>query len=206
MGGYGSGGLNKTHGRVEYYRKVDSFAFYNYLNFDKYLQYKKEVRYPFGTTDIVYHVATKTASIDFDGYECPLGLSRVPNIDGVSVRMYFLCPECGKRVRYLYKRNGAVSCRTCSKLNYESQQKSGCEEILRKMRYIVEKQLEYPYWQSENPSMILPELSYIPKPRYMRWEKYTRLMREYKKLQEEYWGYELKSMARFMNPKKMKWY
>ena len=199
MGGYGSGGLNKTHGRVEYYRKVDSFAFYNYLNFDKYLQYKKEVRYPFGTTDIVYHVATKTASIDFDGYECPLGLSRVPNIDGISVRMYFLCPECARRVRYLYRKDGGYQCRKCAKLNYGCQQKSGREEILHKMRNIVEKKLEYSWWKIDNPNTMLPDLGYIPKPPYMRWEKYNRLIEEYNQLVEEYWGYELKDLSRYCN-------
>ena len=113
MGGYGSGGLNKTHGRVENYRfqKLDSFAFYEYLRGDKYLHYKTDVKYPISGHGIIYHVKTKTASIDYDGYQCPLGFARVPNIDGITMRMYFLCPECARRVRYLYKKDGGYQCR-----------------------------------------------------------------------------------------------
>lgn len=201
MGGYGSGGLNRTHEKVENYRfqRLDSFGFYEFLNGDKYLHYKNEVKYPIVGNGIIYHVKTKTASIDYDGYECPLGLARVVNIDGITVRMYFLCPECGKRVRYLYKKDGGCLCRKCAKLNYGCQQKSGREEILHKMRHIVEKKLDYSWWQRDNPNIMLPDLAYIPKPRYMRWEKYNRLISEYNQLVEEYWGYELKDLSRYCN-------
>lgn len=201
MGGYGSGGLNKTHGRVENYRfqKLDSFAFYEYLRGDKYLHYKTDVKYPISGSGIIYRVKTKTASLDYDGYQCPLGLARVPNIDGITMRMYFLCPECARRVRYLYKKDGGYQCRKCAKLNYGCQQKSGREEILHKMRDIVEKKLEYSWWQIDNPNTMLPDLGYIPKPPYMRWEKYNRLIEEYNQLVEEYWGYELKDLSRYCN-------
>ena len=203
MGGYGSGGLNKTHGRVENFRfqRLDSFAFYEYLNGDKYLQYKTDVKYPIAGSGIIYHVKTKTASIDYDGYQMPLGLARVSNIDGATVRMYFLCPGCARRARYLYKKDGGYQCRKCAKLNYGCQQKSGREEIFHKMQYIVEKKLEYTWWQTDNPNTMISDLGYIPKPPYMRWEKYNRLIEEYRQLVEEYWGYELKEIARYCNIK-----
>ena len=37
MGGYGSGGHNKTHRRLENFHRIDSFSFYDYLMGDKYL-------------------------------------------------------------------------------------------------------------------------------------------------------------------------
>lgn len=194
------GGLNKTHGRVENFRfqRLDSFAFYEYLSGDKYLHYKTDVKYPIVGSGIIYHVKTKTASIDSGVYEIPLGLARVTNIDGTTMRMYFLCPRCVRRVRYLYKKDGDYQCRKCAKLNYGCQQKSGREEILHKMRHIVEEKLEYTWWQTDNPNTILPDLGYIPKPPYMRWEKYENLIREYKDLQDEYFGYELKEMHKWM--------
>lgn len=193
----GSGGLNKKHKQVEDYRKIDSFQFYDFLNYDKYLSYKTEVKYPAAGIRIVYHVQTKTASIDYDGCIYHLGLSRVTNIDGKSIRLYFLCPKCGKRVRYLYKKDGGIICRTCAKLNYASQQKSGMEEILYKMHDIVENKLQYSYWMNENPDVYLPDLSYIPKPRYMRWEKYNELIYKYEQLRDEYWKTEWKSLMKF---------
>ena len=196
MGGYGSGGLNKTHDRVENYRfrKIDSFAFYEFLRGDKYLHYKTEVKYPIVGNGIIYHVKSKTAGFDCDGHESPLGLSRVPNIDGITMRMYFLCPECGKRVRYLYRKDVGYLCRKCAGLNYESQQKSGSEELIRKMRYIVEKKLEYTYWEKEYPDLFIMDLMCMPKPRYMRWAKYNRLMQELRELQLEYLKKELHSL------------
>lgn len=197
MGGIGSGGLNKTHKQEEKYRfcKIDSFAFSNYVKGDKYLYYKSEIKYPAAGEAIIYHVHTKTASIEYDGYRYPLELSRVANIDGRSIRVYFICPSCGKRVRYLYKKDNGIRCRTCSELNYASQQKSGMEEVLHKMQDVVENKLQYSHWKLENPYS-LHEL-YIPKPRYMRWRKYNELIREYKQLQEEYYGYELKMLSKF---------
>lgn len=41
--GYGSGGHNKTHKQLENFRRIDSFAFYDYLMADKYLYCKTTV-------------------------------------------------------------------------------------------------------------------------------------------------------------------
>lgn len=184
MGGWGSGGHNRTHRTVEDCHKIDSFKFCDYLNGDKYLQYKENVKYPIIGGDIVYHVATKTARIrQKDGYRT-LALSRVPNIDGTTYRMYFHCPECGKRVRYLYNVRGVYSCRRCSNLNYKSQQKSGMEELRFKMERIAEKELEYYWWRNDHDC--IADLHFIPKPRYMRIAKYERLMSEFRALQKEY--------------------
>ena len=96
MGGYGSGGHNKTHRQLENFRRIDSFSFYDYLKGDKYIFCKETVKYP--------------------------------GIDGKSTRLYFHCLHCGKRVRYLYRRQERYLCRNCAKLNYASQQKNGMDE------------------------------------------------------------------------------
>lgn len=199
MGGYGSGGQNKTHGSVEDCRRIDSFALHDFLKGDKYLYYKTDVKYPIIGGDVVYHVGTKTASIYSNGAYTALELSRVINPDNRTYRMYFMCPVCGKRARYIYRKNESYSCRECAGLNYESQQKSGTDELLRKMRYIVEKKLEYAYWQCECPRVMLPELLYIPKPRYMRWEKYEALIRDLRELQSKYLLIENKALAKYRN-------
>ena len=46
MGGYGSGGHNKTHRQLENFRRIDSFSFCDYLKGDKYLFCKETVKYP----------------------------------------------------------------------------------------------------------------------------------------------------------------
>lgn len=141
MGGYGSGGRNKTHKRLESFHRIDSFAFYDYLIRDKYLFCKETVQYPLIRGDIIYYPQNREAEIREGGSYTELLLSRVPGIDGKSVRMYFLCPYCGRRVRYLYDYHKHYACRECAKLNYASQQKNGMDEMRLKMERIVEKKL-----------------------------------------------------------------
>ena len=172
MGGYGSGGHNKTHRRLENFHRIDSFSFYDYLMCDKYLFCKETVKYPLVRGDIVYYVGEKTAEIREGDSYTDLILSRVPGIDGKSVRMYFHCPYCGRRVRYLYRRQERYMCRNCAKLNYASQQKSGMDEMRLKMERIVERELGYTWWFRDYPDMPIQDLWHIPKPRYMRHEKY----------------------------------
>ena len=189
MGGYGSGGHNKTHKRLESFRRIDSFAFYDYLMADKYLDCKTTVQYPLTRGDIIYHVQSRTALIkvlsiqDGEYRYVDLPLSRVPGIDGKSVRMYFHCPYCGRRVRYLYDYYKHYVCRKCAELNYSCQQKSGMDEIRLKMERIAER-LDYQWWR--NNYDCIADVYYIPKPHYMRWAKYEKLMQEFKALQKQY--------------------
>lgn len=127
-----------------------------------------------------------TARISHNGREYPLGLSKVPNVDGLSYRLYFLCPKCGKRVRHLYKKDCLYQCRKCAKLNYGIQQRSGLNLLRRKMYWLVVNKLQYVDWEVDHPDLCIQDLWYIPKPRYMRWTKYDALMDEYRRLQKEY--------------------
>ena len=50
--------------------------------------------------------------------------SEVSNNYGGHNRIYFICPKCQKRFRFLYSRWGKFKCRICNRLNYHSQQES----------------------------------------------------------------------------------
>lgn len=183
MGGYGSGGHNKTHRQLENFRRIDSFSFYDYLKGDKYLFCKETVKYPLIRGDIVYYVGEGMAEIREGDSYTDLILSSVPGIDGKSTRLYFHCPYCGKRVRYLYRQQEHYMCRNCAKLNYSSQQKDGMDELRLKMERIAER-LDYQWWR--NGFDCVADIYYIPKPHYMRRAKYEKLMQEFKALQKEY--------------------
>lgn len=183
MGGYGSGGHNKTHKRLESFRRIDSFAFYDYLMGDKYLFCKETVKYPLFRGDIIYYVGERMAEIREGDSYTDLLLSSVPGIDGISERLYFHCPHCGRRVRYLYDYYKHYACRKCAKLNYSCQQKSGMDEIRLKMERIAER-LDYQWWR--NDFDCIADVYYIPKPHYMRWAKYEKLMQEFRALKKEY--------------------
>ena len=186
MGGYGSGGHNKTHKRLENFHRIDSFAFRDFIMWDKYLPFKESVKYPLVRGDIIYYPQSMEAEIREGDSYTDLLLSSVPGIDGLSERLYFHCPYCGKRVRYLYWRQERYLCRECAKLNYSSQQKSGMDEMRLKIELIVEKELGYTWLYKDYPNMPIQDLWHIPKPRYMRYEKYERLLKEFRQLQKDY--------------------
>ena len=183
MGGYGSGGHNKTHRQLENFHRVDSFAFRDFIMWDKYLLFKESVKYPLVRGDIIYYPQSIEAEIREGDSYTDLLLSSVPGIDGISERLYFHCPYCGRRVRYLYDYYKHYTCRKCAKLNYSCQQKSGMDEIRLKMERIAER-LDYQWWR--NGFDCIADVYYIPKPHYMRWDKYEKLMQEFRALQKEY--------------------
>lgn len=186
MGNFNSGGHNRTHGRVEEYSRIDSFALLRYADwFDRLSDYG-EYKHPVNGGWIFYNIVEETARISHNGRSYTVRLSRVPNVDGISCRLYFVCPKCGRRARHLYKKDMLYQCRKCAKLNYGIQQRNGLNLLRRKMYFLVVKKLQYIDWEVEHPGLCIQDLWHIPKPRYMRWAKYEALMKEYRRLQEEY--------------------
>lgn len=181
MGGFGSGGSNKAHGTVEQYRRIDSFELLRHIN---------EADEPHEIFDPVFYGSSH------------FKLHWAWGVDGSRSRLYFGCPCCGRRVRYLYDRGGSYVCRRCLGANYESQQmmRGTIADIRRQMRKIVEDQLGYTWWRHDNPGSCIDELDNIPRPRYMRWEKYSRLMMEYRQLQDDYTREQLKICGAFLPP------
>lgn len=186
MGGYNSGGHNKTHGMVEENFRIDSFGLLRYARRLKRLSDYGEYSYPVMGGKIFYNLMENTARISHNSREHSIGLTKVLNVDGRSYRLYFLCPKCQKRSRHLYKKDGLYQCRRCAKLNYGIQQRSGLNLLRRKMYWLVVKKLQYVDWEVDHPDLCIQDLWHIPKPRYMRWAKYDALMEEYRRLQTEY--------------------
>lgn len=186
MGNYNSGGHNKTHGRVEECCRIDSFELIRYADWFEPLVNDDEISYPVLGGSILCNLIENTAKISHNGRKYPLGLSKVPNVDGISYRLYFLCPKCGERARHLYKKDSLYQCRKCAKLNYDIQQRSGLDLLRRKMYFLVVKKLQYVDWELDYPDIPIQYLWHIPKPRYMRWAKYDGFMEEYRRLRKEY--------------------
>lgn len=187
MGGWGSGGRNKKNQCVEDQKeRIDSFGFADMVMFDKYLQYKNHVDIRSGYTHIRYIPESKSAFLYENGRYTSLELSRVDNIDGITKRVYFLCPQCGRRVRYLYRnwKTGCYHCRTCAGLTYKSQRVNGMYKIRLRMERILEKELHYTSWR-ENYAYAYMVLI-VPRPRYMRLAKYEALIQELRELQQAF--------------------
>lgn len=87
-------------------------------------------------------------------------------------RPYFVCPNtrCGERVHKLYLRGKYFACRKCHDLAYTSQHEAPAFRLLSKAQGIRKK------LGSDSLSTLDP---FPGKPRYMHWETYSRLCRQY---------------------------
>lgn len=103
-------------------------------------------------------------TIMFDRTSCNYGGERV----------WFLCPECEKRVAVLYCASGRFLCRHCNNLPYTSQNETHMDRMRRKAGKIrhnlgASQDLTVPVWE---------------KPKGMHWKTFNRLLREEKKANE----------------------
>lgn len=197
MGGYGSGGQNKAHRTVEDYSRLDSFALRRSIADWECIPGSCTTLYAGGS--ILFDQVAGAADIRMGDKYRPLKLAAVEGIDSEMSRLYFCCPLCGRRVRYLYNFQNFHVCRICLNANYVSQQRNrGLESIRRRMRKLIEKDLDYTWWRVDYPGRSIAELSRVPRPQYMRWAKYFRLMMKYRNLQDDYTRELLKICGAFL--------
>lgn len=119
-----------------------------------------------------------------------LELSRVANHYG-GERTYFLCPDCGRRVRFLYRPHGQglFQCRHCWSLNYPTQQERPSEigayqqgvKLLRERFKVPEEQMP----KMEKFGDFCPA-----RPKWMHWRNYMELRQQLEILQGTYFLYE----------------
>lgn len=159
------GGWNKSHGQVEQTARIDSFdlaslgTWGEILLGGRYLEIYQED----GFCELFPPGCAEGQVV---------GLSRKANGFG-GHQAFFLCPQCGQRVRFLYLAGGrGVLCRTCAKLNYRSQQQTKDSMV-----YFV-KGTEYAQRQLSPPPRRLDGVTFcgwLPdRPRYMHHATYQK--------------------------------
>ena len=163
--GCSAGGWNKTHGQVEQTPRIDSFELeLTYARGGLYCGYRYLDTCQDGEQVEIFPPACTKGAV--------VALSHKRNGYG-GQQTFFLCPECGKRVRYLYLTGGrGFLCRACAKLNYKSQQqtKDSMVDYWKGMEY-VKKHLSPPPWPVDGFSFV----RYRPeKPRGMHERTYMR--------------------------------
>lgn len=188
-----SGGQNRTHAQIEKFKKVDSFKIGDIAG-------GATLRWPDGgairlevSPDIVWLLYRYQER----EYREPVEISRVANHYG-GARPFLICPDCGRRVRFLYLRWRVFRCRSCARLNYASQQRTKDEfapyyaavKMLREQFKTPEGQIPVP--------MDLPHF-FPDKPKGMRWATYSALMGRYEKLQRQYSGVFVARARAFLN-------
>ena len=189
-----SGGHNKTHGCISDYSRIDSFRFNKGLSFmnEKGLnEFKGEPTWIGGQfanstlykDKLVLEYFNKQGNQDWEHIHDTIYFSTEPNNYGGN-RLYFECPECSNRFRFLYHHWGCFICRQCSKLNYTIQQRSkGFDVSLCRMRHILYHKLRV----KENLAPIDMK-SYIPdKPKGMHYNTYNKHLIKLREVQKVYY-------------------
>jgi len=119
-----------------------------------------------------------------ENYKDTFYFSGVSNNYGGSDRIYFTCPECSRRSRFLYFVPSCFKCRLCAKLNYRSQQVTKGDWMpaaAKVARYIQDKFKD----DSDIPHQHLATYA-PPRPKGVHRVTYDRLMAVLTKLQGEY--------------------
>ena len=166
-----AGGWNRSHGQVERTPRLDSFELpLNQPWATMYCGCPDR-----GDKPIEVDAEGSTAHLYLTGWrKCvTVKLSHKHNGYG-GEQVFFLCPQCGERVRYLYLKEERFLCRKCARLNYRSQQKTedSMTDFYKGMEY-AEKFLTLPPWPVDGFSFV----DFIPdRPRYMRRTTYHRYL------------------------------
>ena len=95
-------------------------------------------------------------------------LSHKRNGYGGKPQTFFLCPQCGERVRYLYLKENRFLCRKCARLNYRSQQRTeGSMTYYEEGMDFVNRRLKFPEYVPDGFSVV----GYVPEKPPGMWRK-----------------------------------
>lgn len=182
--GCSAGGWNKSHDQVERTPRFDSFDlrdvhYWGHLmcsdhhTRDRFLEtyYAPEdgscTLFPsWGKTSGIT-IKTSTSNNGFGGWQ-----------------IFFHCPQCGKRVRFLYAKEQRFCCRDCAGLNYRSQQQTkNCQADIRDGLRYVDAHLTPAAQAIDGASFV----DYTPeKPRGMHRTTYLRHLVRFRRYQLRY--------------------
>lgn len=197
-----NGGWNKNHGTVEKTSRIDSYEAGEIDGWGTLFGYAD------GGIPLVLGCCHNTGCApdgewenlevwnSKTGWSQTLELSRKENGFGGN-QTFFLCPSCGRRVRYLYLTGAVFLCRKCSRLNYRSQQETRSDSMYYydKGMGLVEKHLEPPPFLIDGFGFC----RWIPdRPRYMHQTTYGRYLRRFAKYQDQHQRRQLEDMARLL--------
>ncbi len=174
-----SGGANKTHGQIEQTDRIDSFEVQSGIMYARHTGTVLPLDYSRSTLR-----GREFVRLSCRGWETTLELSHIPSGFG-GTRSCWRCPNCGRRVRYLYFKGWGFLCRECAKLNYRSQQRT--RDSINRYRDGLKLAREKLHWEPPEwttPSDF-PDLT-PPRPRYMHEATYQRHLARFRQYQEAY--------------------
>lgn len=167
-----SGGHNKKNLSTSRFKRIDSFS----LNHN----YQSEIAITLKTNNVPQKIL----------------LSKLPNNYGGLDKIFFICPRCKSRIRFLFITKEALFCRHCCKVSYPSQR---CGDIS-KVFYRLDPLFRKLKANTDSEYMI----RYIPpRPRYMRHNVYVEIIERITELQNHHWAQFIDWTQKFINNRQM---
>ena len=110
-------------------------------------------------------------------------------------QVFFLCPTCGKRVRFLYIcRDHLFKCRVCARLNYQSQQETKDDMFFyRRGMSLAEKHLVPEQIDAFSFCDWIP-----PRPRYQHQSTYQRHIAKFTRFRERHAARQMEDLQRIL--------
>lgn len=189
-----SGGANRTHGQIERAERIDSFEAGKVEGWGTLFSNSMV------PLDCGHFMKDDWEIIELSKgqWSTTLELTRTPSGFGGNCA-YWLCPHCGKRVRFLYFKNRGFLCRECAKLNYRCQQRT--KDSTNYARDGLKLARERLGWVP--PFDVCPAVfPYVTpdKPKGMHTATYHRYLARYRQYQERYQRESMMEMLAILRP------
>ncbi len=101
-----------------------------------------------------------------------------------SNKLYITCPYCQKQRQSLYAIKYAYGCRQCIGLHYASQSERPQERLMRRIRKLRKELWGYDWPDVNN---MFEQVTYWPKPKWMRWKTFEQRRNKITELEKRYW-------------------
>lgn len=114
----------------------------------------------------------------------PHKIALILDNSSASNKLYITCPYCQKQRQSLYAIKYAYGCRECIGLHYASQSERPQERLMRRIRKLRKELWGYD-WPEVNS--MFEQVSYWPKPKWMRWKTFNEKRNKITELEKRYW-------------------
>lgn len=145
-----------------------------------------------GITKGMGKLGSNPLTVDLDGLYIGLGsnsfeLSSIPGTKG-GYRYFFLCPDCGRRCRKLYKRYLYFSCGTCQQIHKQTLNRSKTDCQYYWERALREARKVQPGWTPERGGYMFDNFPSRPKRmKRDRYYKHYQRFLNYVRKGDSYW-------------------
>tara|TARA_B110000211_G_scaffold234958_1_gene307794 strand:+ start:6747 stop:7364 length:618 start_codon:yes stop_codon:yes gene_type:complete len=178
-------GRTQTRAYTSEYHRIFAKSFKNLVsvpfgNYSLNADFLSEEHQKFKLTALECGVRLMTFTINDKDHKIALILDN----RSASNKLYITCPYCQKPRQSLYVIKFAYVCRQCIGLEYASQSERPKERLMRRIRKLRKELWGYD-WPGVNN--MFEQVTYWPKPKWMRWITFEKKRKKIIELENKYW-------------------